>query len=278
MGGGDWNDGMDALGSGGESVWLTWFFVHCAQRFAALLRTLGESDAAWYQNAADTAREAAEAAWEGDRYLRGWYGDGEALGSAASPEGRMDSLCQSFAAFCGGEHADEALTAALRELWDGERHITRLLTPPFTAAHRSPGYITGYGPGFRENGGQYTHAALFLALALLRRGRTEEGWAVLRTAMAEGRGTEYGAEPFVIPADIYTNPSCPGRAGWSWYTGSAALFLRCAFSGLLGFRLQNGQGGHVGAPALPGWEDCALRWRDGQVEEISLPGEKEKNS
>ena len=237
MGGGDWNDGMDDVGKGGESVWLTLFFAQCAGDFAGLLERCGESGAAWYRKAAHSAVEAAERAWDGDHYLRGWYGDGTPLGRKGS-EGGVDAVVQSFAALTPGikeERADMALSTALAALYDEEGQLCRIFTPPYTERGRSPGYITGYGPGFRENGGQYTHAALFLARALYSRGRRAEGEKLLRCAVAEGRDmARYQAEPYVIPADIYANADCYGRGGWSWYTGSAGWFFRVAMEDMLG--------------------------------------------
>ncbi len=274
MGGGDWNDGLDGLGEGGESAWLTWFFALCARDFAALLERLGEPDAGRYRRAAASAAEAAGRTWDGDRWLRGYYGDGAPLGARESRGCRLDSVCQSFAALWDDtppQRADAALDTALRELFDAERGLVKLCDPPFPPEGRSPGYVTGYGPGFRENGGQYTHAALFLARALFRRGRADDGWRVLRAAMAEGRDdAAYGAEPFVLAADLSANPDCPGRAGWSWYTGAAGWFLRVACGSLLGFRLRDGRAAEAEPCPPDGWRDFAVRWRDaGGAEHVS---------
>ena len=244
MGSGDWNDSFDGMGPGAESTWLTWFFSLTAGRFGALLARLGEPDGEKYEKAAAALGRAADAAWDGDRYLRGYYGDGEPLGAGSGEECRIDSVAQSFAAFCpytDPQRADAALDTALRELWDRENHLIRLYTPPFGGDARSPGYAAAYGPGFRENGGQYTHAALWLAMACLRRGRREEGAALLRDAGAGFRAVPvYGAEPFVVPADIAAGEQA-GRAGWSWYTGSAGWFFRAAYRELLGLSLREGR-------------------------------------
>jgi len=242
MGSGDWNDGLDGLGEGGESTWLTFFYARCAHDFAELLERLGESGAAWYRKAARSAVAAGEKAWDGQCWLRGWYGDAAPLGKAGD-EGGVDAVVQSFGAMAPGvdpEHAETALSTAVESLYDAEQRICRIFTAPYTQRGRSPGYISAYGPGFRENGGQYTHAALFLARALFQRGRREEAERILRCAVAEGRRSAvYEAEPYVIPADIYANPDCYGRGGWSWYTGSAGWFFRVAMEDLLGQWRQN---------------------------------------
>ena len=242
MGSGDWNDGLDALGEGGESTWLTFFYARCAHDFAALLDQLGESGAAWYRKAAASAVAAGEKAWDGRGWLRGYYGDAAPLGKEGS-EGGMDAVVQSFGAMAPGidpQHAETALSSAVESLYDEEGRLCRIFTAPYTDRRRSPGYISAYGPGFRENGGQYTHAALFLARALFRQGRRQEAERILRCAIAEGRdSTVYEAEPYVIPADIYANIDCFGRGGWSWYTGSAGWFFRVAMEDMLGEWRQN---------------------------------------
>lgn len=244
MGGGDWNDGFDAMGEGAESVWLSFFASTVLHRFSLLLQRLGQPEAENYEKAAAALGSAANGAWDGDHYLRGWYGNGEPLGAHTSPACRIDSVAQSFAAFCpyaDPDRADTALTSALRELWDRENHLLLLYAPPFTGKERAPGYVETYGPGFRENGGQYTHAAVWLAAALFRRERWEEGAALLSDITAAAHGSAYGAEPFVIPADIYSAPGQKGRAGWSWYTGAAGWFFRTAMTDMLGLSVRDGK-------------------------------------
>ena len=226
MGGGDWNDSFDGMDEGSESVWLTWFASTVYHRWAGLT---GET--LWEERAAQLGR-AADSAWETDHYLRGWYGDGTPLGSDRAEVCRIDSLSQSFAAFNPYAHPEKvrtALTAALERLWDRERHLIRLCAPPFGSAGRSPGYAASYGPGFRENGGQYTHAGVWLAMALLRTGRADEGQELLRDMVRALSAEEYGGEPYVLPADIAAAPGKEGRAGWTWYTGSAGWFFRAVY-------------------------------------------------
>ena len=278
--GGDWNDGLDGLGEGAESAWLTWFFALCARRFAALLDALGEPDAAWYRTAASAAADAAQKTWSGDRYLRGYFGDGTPLGAASCTECRIDSLCQSFAALwpdTPAERANTALDTALRELTDDEHGLVRLLTPPFTLKSRSPGYLRSYGPGFRENGGQYTHSALFLAHALFARDRAEDAWRVLRCCLAETHDASlYGAEPYLVPADIIANEACAGRAGWTGYTGSAGWLFRVAFGDLLGVRLRRGSL-TAECPQLPAeLRGCTVRQTAADGKQTLLSSSEEK--
>ena len=229
MGGGDWNDGFDAMGESAESVWLTWFASGVFHDFSALLTKLGESGADRYETAAAALGAAANEAWDTDHYLRGYYADGAPLGASGAAACRIDSVAQSFAAFspyADRDRVQTALTAALAGLRDRERRLIRIYAPAFLPEERAPGYVSTYGPGFRENGGQYTHAAVWLALALHRAGRREEAAALAEDMARSLTAPEYGAEPFVLPADIAYAPGKEGRAGWSWYTGAAGWYLR----------------------------------------------------
>ncbi len=227
FGSGDWNDGLDAVD--GESVWLGWFLSHCCERFAALLERLRFPGGTRYREAARAVGEAANAAWNGRWYLRGYTADGAPLGG----EERIDALPQAWAAispYAEAERVDAALAACLTRLVDTEHRLVKLFDPPFTAEERpSPGYLVSYGAGFRENGGQYTHAAIWLARAFLRRGERETALRLLELLLPEGRDlSRYEAEPFVLAADIAAAPGREGEAGWSWYTGSAGWFWRTA--------------------------------------------------
>ena len=241
-GSGDWNDGMDKVG--GESQWLTLFFIHCARRFAGLLEKLGESGAEVFLAEARRLTAAAERAWDGRWYLRGYWQDGTPLGGAGAAGCALDSIAQSWAAFCPGmddRRVDEALGSALEALYDEAHGLTKLFAPPFGDGNRDPGYIRSCGPGFRENGGQYTHGALWLASALLRRGRTQEGVRVLLACLpARHRPEIWAAEPYALAADVSANEDHYGEALWSWYTGSAGWFFRVATEDLLGLKLEEG--------------------------------------
>lgn len=266
MGGGDWNDGMDAVGEKGqgESVWLTWFFSHTARRFAALLDKQGSrDDAAAALAAAVRFGRAADRAWDGSWYIRGYYDNGLPIGSKASSGCQIDSIAQSWSAFCAEASPDKrarALDAAVSHLYDPAAGVVKLFDPPFGDGTEEPGYVKSYGPGFRENGGQYTHGAIWLASACLREGRTEEGLSLLCSLLPRGDVT-YGAEPFVIAADVYANPDRLGEAGWSWYTGSSGWFFRVATEDLLGLRLSGGE--LTVSPRLPaGWDGFEAVWTD----------------
>ena len=256
IGSGDWNDGLDR--AGGESVWLGWFFSCCAGRFAELLDRLCDRRAARLRALAETVGHAAEATFDGRWYPRAWTADGHVLGGGEA----IDALSQSWAAFCpcaDRAHAESALDHALARLVDREHRIVRLLDPPYTPEN-SPGYLSGYGKGFRENGGQYTHGALWLALAALRLGRRSEGMELLRMLLPELHDpARYEAEPFVLPADVCAAKGREGLAGWSWYTGSAGWFYRIVTEELLGLHLADGK-----LSAKPGaLAHYRVKWRGG---------------
>ena len=264
IGTGDWNDAFDRVGAQGrgESVWLTWFFAVTARKFAALI---GGHAAEQLALAADRCTRAAEAAWDGAWYRRGYYDDGQPLGSEKSGECRIDAIAQAFAAFdthADPEHVQRALTSAVEQLFDREHNVVRLFDPPITRRTPETGYVRSYGAGLRENGGQYTHGALWLAMALLRTGRTDEGAAILRAVLPTAHDpARYEGEPYVLAADVAAGDNA-GVAGWTWYTGAAGWYLRIAAEELLGLHLRGGV--LYPEPRLPaGWPECAVRWRDG---------------
>ena len=267
---GDWNDGLDRAGHGGhgESVWLTWFFAHTAYRMADLLDRLQSRRASALRKAAEALARAAEGAWDGAWYLRGYYDDGMPIGAHDSEACRIDAIAQSWAAFvpeADTDHVKTALKSAYDALYDGAGTPVRLFTPPFLAQKPDPGYLRSYGPGFRENGGQYTHGAIWLAMALLRTGSAAEGAELLHAVLPASFDPErYEAEPYVLAADVYAGDEA-GRAGWSWYTGSAGWYLRAALEDLLGLKLRGGR--IYPEPNLPpDWETCSVRWQDGAGE------------
>lgn len=257
FGSGDWNDGMDRVE--GESVWLTWFAALVFDRFGALV---GEEA---LRRKARAFADAAEATWSEGQYLRGYFADGRPLGAAWNRECALDSLAQSFAVLSGlgdREHARAAVRKAADTLLDRKLGLVKIFAPPFDGA-TEPGYIRSYLPGVRENGGQYTHAAIWLAGACLRCGERETGWRLLRALLPAGREEDvYQLEPFVLPADVYAHPQMPGRGGWSWYTGAAGWFLRTAVEELLGVRTSGGR--PQVRPDLPrDWDGYRLRYRAG---------------
>ena len=264
IGTGDWNDAFDRVGAQGrgESVWLTWFFAVTARKFAALI---GGHAAEQLALAADRCTRAAEAAWDGAWYRRGYYDDGQPLGSEKSGECRIDAIAQAFAAFdthADPAHVQRALTSAVEQLFDREHNVVRLFDPPITRRTPETGYVRSYGAGLRENGGQYTHGALWLAMALLRTGRTDEGVQILRAVLPAAHDpARYEGEPYVLAADIAAGDNA-GAAGWTWYTGAAGWYLRIAAEELLGLHLRGGV--LYPEPRLPAdWPECAVRWRDG---------------
>ena len=264
IGTGDWNDAFDRVGAQGrgESVWLTWFFAVTARKFAALI---GGHAAEQLTLAAERCTRAAEAAWDGAWYRRGYYDDGQPLGSEESGECRIDAIAQAFAAFdthADPTHVQRALTSAVEQLFDREHNVVRLFDPPITRRTPETGYVRSYGAGLRENGGQYTHGALWLAMALLRTGRTDEGVQILRAVLPAAHDpARYEGEPYVLAADVAAGDNA-GVAGWTWYTGAAGWYLRIAAEELLGLHLRGGV--LYPEPRLPaGWPECAVRWRDG---------------
>jgi cyclic beta-1,2-glucan synthetase len=276
MGCGDWNDGMNLVGAGGkgESVWVGWFQVLVRSEFAALAEARGDRGTAdRLRSEANQLRDAVEAhAWDGDWYLRAWFDDGTPLGSRLNDECRIDSLTQSWAVFAGGDsdRARQGVDAAVEHLVDRKGRLVKLFEPPFDKGSLQPGYIKGYVPGIRENGGQYTHAAIWLAQALAGLGRGGEAhalWAMLNP-LAHADSPEgvarYKVEPYVVAADVYGVPPHVGRGGWTWYTGSAAWLYRAALETLLGFTKR---GDYLSFdPRVPGeWEAFEVEYRHGSA-------------
>ncbi|NDL66131.1 glycosyl transferase [Clostridiales bacterium F-3ap] len=249
MGTGDWNDGMNAVGNGGkgESVWLGWFLVSTLEKFLPLCRLMGEEERVdrygVLRRAVIEAIE--ESAWDGNWYKRAFFDNGSALGSANNSECRIDSLAQTWAVLSGGGDPERA-KRAMRSLEDHlvlrEEGIIKLLTPPFKTGDMKPGYIQGYLPGVRENGGQYTHAAAWVvgAFALLGDGdKAGELFGLLNPINHTRTDKEcavYKGEPYVMAADVYGEHPHVGRGGWTWYTGSASWMYRTGLENILGFR------------------------------------------
>jgi cyclic beta-1,2-glucan synthetase len=252
--GGDWNDGMNRVGieGRGESTWLAWFLHTALQRFIPIAEARGDrSHAEAWQAHCDRLKIAVEEhAWDGEWYRRGYFDDGSPLGSAASDECRIDSIAQSWSVLSGAgdpERANMAMDSVLRNLVDEDAQILRLFTPPFERSDRDPGYIKSYPPGVRENGGQYTHAAIWTVYALARMGRTDDAHRVFSMLNPVGHATNredadrYRVEPYVVAADIYGAADRTGRGGWTWYTGSAGWLYRAAVEAILGLRKEDGR-------------------------------------
>ncbi|NGO65361.1 protein ndvB [Rhizobium daejeonense] len=245
--GGDWNDGMNRVGAKGqgESVWLGWFLAATLKSFIVYAEDRGDKDriSRWTAHLATLSEALETAGWDGDYYRRGYFDDGTPLGSKESEECRIDSIAQSWSVLSGqgkAERTVKALDAAVAELVDEEAGIVRLFTPPFAKSPLDPGYIKAYPPGVRENGGQYTHAAIWLGLALAKAGRAADAWRCFEIlnpvnhARNADAAERYRVEPYVVAADVYGGDAYPGRGGWTWYTGSAGWLYRFAVEGLLG--------------------------------------------
>jgi cyclic beta-1,2-glucan synthetase len=277
MGTGDWNDGMNLVGAGGkgESVWLAWFLVDVLQGMVELSDVLDRPDLhkTYQQKRKALIKRIERAAWDGEWYLRAIFDDGTPLGSSANNEANIDSLPQSWAWLSGAaniDRAEKALESAWRHLVREDEGLVLLLAPPFDRSEPSPGYIQGYPPGVRENGGLYTHAALWFAMAMARRGDGERAVKMLRmlNPIERARDPEtawrYGVEPYVVAADVYSLPGRIGYGGWSWFTGAAAWMYRAWVEEILGLKVR---GGYMQLnPVIPGWWDgFRLRYRQGEA-------------
>jgi cyclic beta-1,2-glucan synthetase len=271
MGSGDWNDGMNRVGQEGrgESVWLGWFLVRVLNDFATICDARQRHDLSQrYRGDARWLTGMLELAWDGGWYRRAYFDDGTPLGSVQNEECRIDSLTQSWAVLAETAEparARQALEAVRTHLLRRDAQLVLLLNPPFDKTAHDPGYIKGYLPGIRENGGQYTHAALWSVIALARLGLGDEAMELFHllnpinhTRSVEGLD-RYMGEPYVVAADVYAHPSHVGRAGWTWYTGSAGWMYQAAIDGLLGLRRQ-GSTFSVN-PSIPAmWPGYSIRW------------------
>jgi cellobiose phosphorylase len=273
IGSGDWNDGLNRVGIGGkgESVWLAWFQICICSDFAELLDLRdGGAEAAEYRALAESLAKTIEAeAWDGAWYRRGYFDDGSPLGAKECAEARIDSLPQSWAAISGAADRDR-VTLALRALekhlvLDSEQMIL-LFTPPFETTEQDVGYIKGYPPGVRENGGQYTHAAAWVAQAYARLGNGDKAVSLLRMlnpiehARTETDLDRYKVEPYAVAADVYALRDQVGRGGWTWYTGAAGWLYRVWLEDVLGFKLRGDT--FTIAPVIPkDWPGFRLRYR-----------------
>jgi cyclic beta-1,2-glucan synthetase len=277
IGTGDWNDGMNMVGAGGkgESVWLAWFMVDVLYGMAEMSDLLGRTDLSrtYHQGRKTLIQHIEGFAWDGKWYLRATFDDGTKLGSSVNTEARIDSLPQSWAWLSGAadlERAKKALESAWSHLVREDEGLVLLFEPPFDTSEPSPGYIEGYPPGVRENGGQYTHAALWLAMAMARSGDGTRAVKMLRmlNPIEHARDPEsvwrYGVEPYVVSADVYRLPGWIGHGGWSWYTGSAAWMYRAWVEEILGLKVR-GETMRLD-PVIPGWWDgFQISYRHGEA-------------
>ncbi|MGF6346825.1 GH36-type glycosyl hydrolase domain-containing protein [Variovorax sp. W2I14] len=247
MGTGDWNDGMNRVGheGRGESVWLAWFLCRVVEQFAPLAEARGEHErtARWNEARRGWIAALHDAGWDGAWFRRAFFDNGASLGSSANDECRIDLIAQAWSVLSGASddaHTEPAMAAVRERLHDKPAGLLRLLTPPFARSPNNPGYIQAYPPGVRENGGQYSHGAVWALMAQALQGDNEAAWQSFeglspahRTAHPD-RGPAYELEPYVMAGDIYSAAPYVGRGGWSWYTGSAAWLHRASVETLLG--------------------------------------------
>jgi cellobiose phosphorylase len=273
IGSGDWNDGMNRVGIGGkgESLWLGFFLCEVLRRFAALARLRDDPAFADFCTAEATrlGERIERHGWDGRWYRRAWFDDGTPLGSADNVECQIDSISQSWAVLsgvAGSERARKAMDAVDQRLVRRDDALIRLLDPPFDQSDLDPGYIKGYVPGVRENGGQYTHAAIWAAMAFAALGDSERAWELTTMinpanhAQSPESMETYKVEPYVMAADIYALEPHTARGGWTWYTGSAGWMYRLIVESLLGLRLDVDRL-HV-APCLPAhWDALTIHYR-----------------
>ena len=274
IGSGDWNDGMNRVGAEGrgESVWLGWFLVVVLNETAAICDNVGRDDLAQrYRSQARWLTGMLELAWDGGWYRRAYFDDGTPLGSVQNEECKLDSLTQSWAVLsqvANPTRAARAMDAVRAHLVRREAQLVLLLAPPFDRTAQDPGYIKGYLPGVRENGGQYTHAGLWTVIALARLGLGEDAMELfhminpINHARTPDAVERYRAEPYVVAADVYAHPMHVGRGGWTWYTGSAGWMYQAAIDGLLGLHRRGDT--FTVSPCIPAmWPECSIDWKHG---------------
>ncbi len=273
MGCGDWNDGMNLVGQDGkgESVWLAWFLYENLQQFSTLASSRNDKVFAGLctEQAAQLLTNIETHGWDGAWYRRAYFDDGTPLGSAENDECQIDSISQSWSVISGGGDARrtrQAMAAVDKRLVRRDAKLIQLLDPPFDKSALEPGYIKGYVPGVRENGGQYSHAAIWAATAFAMLGDKERAWELFAMLNPVNRGTlvddveRYKVEPYVMSADIYGASPHTGRGGWTWYTGAAAWMYRLSVETLLGLQLE---GDYLRiAPCIPAdWKSYKIHYR-----------------
>lgn len=273
IGSGDWNDGMDKVGNlgKGESVWLGFFLYDVLVNFIELARLRNDLDFVERcgKESAEIKRNIEKNGWDGDWYRRAYFDDGSPLGSVENSECQIDSISQSWSVLSGAAdpgRARSAMEELDKRLVSRENGLVKLLDPPFDITSKNPGYIKGYVPGVRENGGQYTHAAIWAAMAFSRLGYNSRAWELFRIinpvnhSLSPDEVLKYKVEPYVASADVYAVYPHVGRGGWTWYTGSAGWMYRLIVESLLGIRLEIDK--LYVTPCIPEeWEDFKLHYR-----------------
>ncbi|RPJ77535.1 MAG: cyclic beta 1-2 glucan synthetase, partial [Desulfobacteraceae bacterium] len=273
IGSGDLNDGMNLVGAKGkgESVWLGFFLYHVLQHFSELARRRGDSEFAdqCSRQAAQLQQNIERHGWDGEWYRRAYFDDGAPLGSSLNEECQIDSVAQSWAVLSGAAspaRARQAMDHVEQRLVRRAQKLIQLLDPAFDKSTLEPGYIKGYAPGVRENGGQYTHGAIWAVMAFAELGRTELAWELvsllnpIRQTPDLMEVKRYKVEPYVVAADIYSGGPHAGRGGWTWYTGAAGWMYRLIVETLLGLQLEVDK--LRLHPRLPqDWESLKLHYR-----------------
>ena len=276
IGTGDWNDGLNRVGENGygESIWLAWFLCDVLKRFAAICEQAGNNDSAQHfqLQAKEYAAALEQFAWDGAWYRRAYYDNGASLGSLQDTECQIDAIAQSWAVLSGSgdaQRSHQAMQAVLDHLVRPQERLSLLLTPPFDKNPLDPGYIKGYLPGTRENGGQYTHAAVWTAWAFASLGDGKQAGALfdllnpIYQSDSEEKADVYRVEPYVVCADIYSRQPYLRRGGWTWYTGSAAWMYRLGLEAILGLR-KIGDSLQIDPVIPPAWDGFEIRYRFGK--------------
>jgi cyclic beta-1,2-glucan synthetase len=277
IGSGDWNDGLNFVGKDGrgESIWLAWFLCDVLKRFADICDQRGETRIAQdYRKKAENYAQAIEKhAWDGKWYLRAFYDDGSPLGSQSAGECKIDAIAQSWAIISNSGNlarSREALDASWEYLVQTDLNLCMLFTPPFDKSSRNPGYIKSYPPGVRENGGQYTHAAVWTSWALANLGDSIRAWHLydilnpIYQSDSQSRTRSYRVEPYVSAADVYSQEPYLRQGGWTWYTGSAAWLYRLGIERLLGFH-KEGEKLYLNPIIPPNWDGFLISYRYGDT-------------
>jgi cyclic beta-1,2-glucan synthetase len=276
IGSGDWNDGINGVGpeGRGESTWLGFFLHTVLTAFIPISQSRdARRTAARFQQDARRLASKLELAWDGEWFRRGYYDDGTPLGSGQNDECRIDSIAQTWAVLSGAaplHMAERAMDAVRTSLIARGSRLLLLLTPPFDRSPQEPGYIKGYPPGIRENGGQYTHAAVWVVMALARLGCGDEAAELfhmlnpITRSCTPALAETYRAEPYVMAGDVYARPPHVGRGGWTWYTGSAGWMYRAGLESILGLRRRGTT--FLVAPCIPAsWPGFDIIWRHGRT-------------
>jgi len=273
IGTGDWNDGFSAIGrkGKGESVWLGWFLLSILKRFLPICEKRGDWQRVekYRQVIVELSENIEKNGWDGGWYRRAYFDDGSPVGSIECSECQIDSIAQSWAVFAGGgreQRIEDAMLAMERYLWNKDEAIFKLFTPPFDKSEKNPGYIKGYIPGVRENGGQYTHAAIWAVLALAKLKKNNKALQLFNMLNPINHSrtpievAKYKAEPYVMSADVYAVEPNVGRGGWSWYTGAAGWMYQAAIEGILGLEIRGDKLSL--APCVPdNWRDFEITYR-----------------